>query len=426
MRDLILVPIIAVFALMALRRPWIGVMLFVWVSVMNPHRLTYGFAYGWSFAIVAAAVTLVGVLFGEQRFRLAFASPIAILMVFVAWMAVTTTLAIDPGGSWELYVRFLKTMVAVVLALGLVQERRHILALLWTLVVSLGFYGVKGGLFTLLSGGSARVWGPPDSMVEGNNEIAVAFVMIAPLMYFLGSTLRKPYRFALYGATFLTILAALGSQSRGALLAVLAMSVMFWFKSKRKVVFMVGGLAVLTVILAFMPESWWARMETMRTYQDDGSAMGRIYAWKMAWNIATSRLTGAGFNAWTPVTYAMYMPEQPTVLVAHSIYFHVLGDHGFIGLALFLAMWFSTYRLATKIRARVAQNESLAWVGELTRMTQVSLVGYFVGGAFLSLPYWDVPYFLMVLIVVLHRFVSNAPVKTTVTAVGAPQSKLAP
>jgi hypothetical protein len=52
-------------------------------------------------------------------------------------------------------------------------------------------------------------------------------------------------------------------------------------------------------------------------------------------------------------------------------------------------------------------------------MTQVSLVGYFVGGAFLSLAYYDVPYNLVVALV-LTRVLVEREVRSLQQQEGAP------
>jgi hypothetical protein len=50
-------------------------------------------------------------------------------------------------------------------------------------------------------------------------------------------------------------------------------------------------------------------------------------------------------------------------------------------------------------------------------MTQVSLTGYFVGGMFLNLAYWDMPYFLMIaLVVTWHVVRSRSPEPANPTA----------
>lgn len=421
MRSLLFLIIFTVPALLALRQPWIGATLFAWISVMNPHRLTWGVSYDMPLALIAAAVTMIGIVFGKQRFRIPLTAPIIILIVFIAWMAVTTQFAIHPDTSWEMFLKAFKSLFMVLVAVALIQERKHIHAFLWVLVLSLSFYGIKGGLFTIVTGGGARVWGPPDSLVNGNNEIAVAFAMIVPLMFYLGTTLQKRWhRFAMYGAILLTTVAALGTQSRGALLALVAMGGMMSLKSRYKWRLLLGAVIFGLVVLALMPESWWDRMATIRTYQEDGSAMGRINAWHTAVNIALDRVFGAGFDTATVLVYDLYSPAKDRIpLVAHSIYFQVLGDHGFIGLALFLLFWLTTYLTANKIRQDSEGIKELLWARDMSRMIQVGLIGYFVGGAFLSLAYWDVPYFLMVLIVTLRRYVEEARAELSTRNVSA-------
>jgi probable O-glycosylation ligase (exosortase A-associated) len=127
--------------------------------------------------------------------------------------------------------------------------------------------------------------------------------------------------------------------------------------------------------------------------------MGRINAWLTNLTIASRHVTGGGFEIYTPEVYALYAPDPSNVLVAHSIYFSVLGEHGYIGLGLFLLLWLLALRLSGEIAAR-AQEPGLQWARDLALMCQVALVGYAVGGAFLSLAYFDLPYNLIVMLVV--------------------------
>jgi hypothetical protein len=82
-----------------------------------------------------------------------------------------------------------------------------------------------------------------------------------------------------------------------------------------------------------------------------------------------------------------------------------LGEHGFIGLALFLTIWGLTWRWANWLRKNATGNPETEWAAVLGGMCQVSLVGYAVGGAFLSLAYFDLPYNIMVLVVLARRWV---------------------
>ena len=86
--------------------------------------------------------------------------------------------------------------------------------------------------------------------------------------------------------------------------------------------------------------------------------------------------------------FSRYAPVPDDVHAAHSIYFQVLGEHGWAGLGLYLLLGFLTWRTGTWVIQRTRHIEELQWATEMVRMIQVSLLGFMVGGAFLSLLYF--------------------------------------
>ena len=401
MRDVLVLGVFMGVLPFALRHTWIGVLLWTWVSMMNPHKLTFGFAYDAPFAAVAAGVTLLSMFFSRDKLSMPSNLVVKLLIAFVIWMCVTTAFSFFPALSWDQLSKVLKIQLMTVVALIALKERKHIELFIWVNVLSIGFYGIKGGFFTIRTGGGGRVWGPPGGFIEGNNELAVALVMVIPLMNFLRlQSSRVWVRYGLLALMLLSAVAALGTQSRGALLAVSAMAVMMWFRSAKKAVagVFVGGAAM--AMLAFMPSSWETRMNTIETFQNDSSAMGRIEAWKMTISLANRQFFGGGFEIYRSDIYALFAPDSPHQRGAHSIYFSVLGEHGYLGLILFLGIWVLAFRTANQIRRQAMKQEETLWLHSLASMCQVSLVGYLVGGAFLSLAYFDLPYNILVVLVV--------------------------
>ena len=149
----------------------------------------------------------------------------------------------------------------------------------------------------------------------------------------------------------------------------------------------------MAAILAFMPAKWTERMESIQNYQEDASAMGRINAWWYAYNLANDRpLLGAGFKGFTPELFRRYAPNPNDYHDSHSIYFEVLGEHGYVGLFLFLTLALLTWRNLVRVQRRAKGRDDLLWARQLAAMLQVSLVGYAVGGGFLGLGYFDLLY----------------------------------
>lgn len=408
MRDFLMLGIVLGALPFALRYTWIGVLLWTWISIMNPHKLAWGFAYNAPWAAVVAVATLLSVLFARDKLSMPWDPPVKVLFAFVIWMCVTTAFAFYPLLSWDQLSKVLKIQLMTAIALAALRERKHIELFIWVNVLSIGFYSFKGGIFTIRGGGSEMVFGPPGGIIEGNNELAVAVIMAIPLMNYLRLVATRPWiRHGLLALMLLSAASALGSQSRGALLAVSAMGLVLWLRSERK--FATGVLVGIIAIglIAFMPSSWEQRMNTIGSYAEDHSAMGRIEAWKMTINLANHNFFGGGFEIYRPDIYAIFAPDSPQHQGAHSIYFSVLGEHGYVGLILFLAIWLLAFRTAGQIRRDAKTRPETLWLHQLAGMCQVSLVGYLVGGAFLALAYFDLPYNILIVLVVSLRWLQE-------------------
>lgn len=413
MRDILVIAIVMAGCLASLRRPWIGIMLWTWLSIMNPHRYTYGIAYSAPLAAMAVASVVLGLLMTKDRESPFKATPVTWLVVFMVWMTLSWLVGLDVAGDYEQWKKVMKVDVMILVSLMLLNSKKHIFALVWVCVLSIALLGAKGGVFSLMNGGGQRVWGPPGSYIEDNNAFAVAVIMTIPLLRFL--QLQIEGKLAKHGLTLIMLLCAvsgLGSQSRGALLAISAMAIYLWWNGKNKLKMGLFLVLVSTLLIAFMPESWSDRMASINTYEADGSAMGRISAWWNSWNLAFHYPFGVGFNAATPALFARFSPYPDQVQGAHSIYFLALGNHGFVGLAMFLGIWITTWRSAGWLRNQKDVVPAAKWCGELGALCQVSLIAYFVGGAFLNLTYFDLPYNIMVMVVLTRIWVEKQSWKT--------------
>lgn len=409
-RDLVLFGILAVGVPVILRHPWIGVIYWAWLGLMNPHRQAWGPAYNFQFAYVVALLTLAGMVFTRDERRWKGGVEVYLLIAFIAWFSLTTLFAFNPDRALPMLERALKIQLMVFVMLLLFNSKRHLGLLVWTIVLSIGFYGVKGGLFTLRTGAeTGRVWGPAGSFIEDNNAMGLAIVIAIPYLYYLFAEVKQWWAKAgLLGATALCAVGALGTYSRGAFLAILAMGAVLWWKSRHKVVLGLAGVLAVPFLIAFLPEKWEDRMRSIAEYKTDASAMGRLNAWQTAFNVARDHpFLGGGFEFHSREVYARYAPVPEDYHSMHSIYFQVLGEHGFVGLGLFLAIWFFTWVTSARLVKATKGREDLRWAANLVAMVQVSLVGYLVGGTFLNLAYWDLPYYSLAILIVTRDIVQR-------------------
>lgn len=415
MRDVLLVIFFAVALPLMMWRPAWGALGWVWFGIMNPHRLAWGFAATLPFAVAIGVATVIGALFSREPKRFKGGVATGVLIVFIAYTIFTTFFALVPDRAWLMLERTIKIQLGTLMVLMLLYRKDQVIALIWVIAGSIGFYAIKGGLFTLATLGEYRVWGPATSFIEDNNAFALATVMSIPLWAYLYTLYdgRKFIRLGILAAIALSAVSAIGSHSRGALLAIVAMSIFLWFKSRMKL-----GLGILMVIaavglVAFMPGKWEERMATISNPTAEGSANQRLQTWTMLWNLAVDQpLTGGGFEPYTRSTYEKYSVDYDRVLAAHSIYFQVLGEHGFVGLFLFLLFWVLVWRMCSQVAALARDRPDASWAYWLAQMIKVSMVAYFVGGAFQNLAYWDVPYYLFVAIAI-----TRAALRAEVTTV---------
>lgn len=395
----------------SLMRPWWGILTWSWIGYMNPHKLTWD-ALHLPFAEVIAAVTLLGLVFTRDRRSPPWTFEMVVMAAFFVHMTMTTVFAWYPAVAWPQWTQVSKILLFTFITPILIYGRSRIHALLLVIVLSIGFYGFKGGVFVILSGGQDRVYGPPGSFIAGNNAIGLAMCMVLPLALLVArEESRRWMRIALYAVFWLSIPAIICTYSRGAFLGLIMVMVpLFWRYKGRMVVLALAGVIASVAVQNFLPEKWVERQESTLNYQEDWSAMQRIQAWGVATNIALDRpLLGAGFNfefagnteQW--LSYANFLGGwEGQTRSAHSIYFEILGQHGFVGLFLFMALLLGTFIRLHRL-GRMEYDEQGVWIGRYAKAMEISLVPFMISGAFLSMAYFDLFFAYCGISAILHR-----------------------
>jgi probable O-glycosylation ligase (exosortase A-associated) len=398
MRDILLTLIVFGFIPFIFVRPYLGILVWSWLGFMNPQRMCFGFAYDFPFSKIVGVVTIIAFLYYKDKIIPKGSGLLWTLVFYTLWVSITTTMALYPDEAVFQWGNFMKIMAIVLLITFMASDKNKVNALVATIVLSLGYFGFKGGVFTVIEAGAHTVWGPPASFITDNNALGLALVMTLPLMWYLHSLVeRKLFRHMVIALMIFTAFAILGTQSRGGFLALMAMTGFLVMKSKAKFKAAMIVIVLAPLLYVFMPQSWHDRMDTIQNYQQDESAMMRINAWEFSINLAKDYpVAGGGYSTFTEELFKRYSerPEVPWT-GPHSIYFETLAEHGYVGLMLFVLMLIMLYRTMGYIIKTAPNYEDMLWMKDLAAMIQVSLFGYMVAGVFLEMAKFDLLYALI-------------------------------
>lgn len=395
----------------ALLFPHLGVLIYYWISYMAPQQLLWVTAsLPWAKLVFGAILLAAPFVRIKQKLPLNFVT--ISLIVFFLWCTLTTPFAIYKDAAFTLWFDFAKVVAMCLLTMILMATRERLQALIWVIVISLGFYTVKGGVFVLVTAGNYHVLGPPNSPFTETNGFARAALMLAPLMYFL--SLHSAHRYVRVGlrvAVVLTLLALMGTGSRGGFLGLAAALFVFFLYSRRKAKLVLGGIVMLALLVAVLPkqrlEGWTERMSTIDNFEHVTTAQQRFKAWHYAMDMAADHpILGGGFGSFNGNVGILANPEE--ALNAHSNYFQVLGDQGYVGLMLYLLLGFATLLAQRRIYRAARGRPDLYWARDLAILLQIDATGYFVGGLTVNHPYIELYYSLIAITVICGALVRRA------------------
>jgi probable O-glycosylation ligase (exosortase A-associated) len=423
MRDIFLLGILPFLLYPMTQRAFIGLGLWVWTALFFPNGWVYGVASDLRYNLLFTVATVLAYLALKQKPKVRFGSLGALVLLFFLWTTLSSATSIGrPDVVWDIWSRFAKVTLLFVFVVLIVEKKRHVDFMLWCVVLSVGFYANLEALKFLASGGGHKIAGMAGHVLGDRNELAVAFVMTLPVCFYLLGEYgprSRVVKAGLVATIALLVIAIVGTQSRGGFIALLALAGYLFLKTERKV--FVGVLIVaLGLVVAHLASSeWLARINTIESADQDASFMGRVVAWKLSFIMAMHHpFFGGGFKSleyfpvWADLSkeflsYPWFytgdaVPNPTAGRAAHSVYFEVLGEHGFVGLAIYLACLVSAFRKAGKAgRAAIAQHAP-AWIPSLATTLQLSIFAFALGGAALSFAYFDLTFALFGLVAVLE------------------------
>lgn len=420
MRDLLLVIFLFVAIFYAFKRPYLGVAAWVWIALTAPAAWAFGFSQDFRLNLTIVLVTALAWVFVQKQKSFRIGGIGALVLLFCLWTLVSTIFNNNssPSYVWYLFSEFLKVAALYFFIVLTVKKRLHIDTIIWAIVLSISSYAGMEAVKFILSGGGHKIVGRAGIMID-RNDLAVAINMCIPfVVYLIQTTKHQLLRKGLWVLLALNVIAIIGTSSRGGFIGLSILALFFWFKSRHKLLWAVLALISLPILYQQTPEEWRERQSTIQTAAtEDGSFIGRLWAWKISAMIARDDpMTGGGFRAVTdPIIWHSYapftplfgpiatpdIPEDKAPKAAHNIYFQVLGDHGIAGVTIFLALLFTVYR-AINFCLKKMRKQKNRWGEQLCAALYLSLIGYAITGGNVSLAYFDLAFALYALITVVR------------------------
>jgi putative inorganic carbon (hco3(-)) transporter len=415
-----------------------GTMVWVWTALLSPNELLYGFMANVPFNKIVAAITIFLILFKKEKkdFYFDITSILLTLLGMVSTVSWFDGIVSSPTAT-DLYEKLLKEIVLVFVIATVTTTRARIDRLVLVVVLAIGYLAVKEGTIYLLTAGAHRITGT--YALGDNNGLATALLMTIPLISYLARhSVARIVRIGLWSVMGLSLVTVIATLSRGGLIGMIVLAAFTVKNSRRRLKSLLLVVIAGFFLYVLAPNSWFSRMDTIQSANNDESFMGRVIAWKISLLIAMDNpLFGGGMHAvqnklvWDIYKKDLYLvdfvdtpPPDENPLAAHSIYFEVLGDLGFVGLTLFLAILGVALWNCRQLHRVSRDHPSLTWVGQLARMLQISLVVYLTTGAALSIAYLELIYVFIALLSRCRRTVRLALAVENVDGEGAAPPEL--
>lgn len=417
---LCLLPLALTFVL---RNPYPIILGFVIISFFRIHEVIPQL-FTLRIPLLLALGSLVSLAWGifSKRITLFWTKELTVFALFFCHATMSVFLASDRATAMAYFTNTYVKIGIMVLAISWLCANIHklryatfafVLAGITVAVVALS-NKAKG--IGLVEGTRVTIGRDLGSTLGDPNDLSL--VLLFPAGFSLAIGLNKGNNWLIRLAGLLTFVlmgaAIVATQSRGGLLGIAAVAGIFAYRRiKSKMLLGFIGVLCLGVLFAFAGindrQSGGAHEEGI-----DESAMGRIHAWVAAFRMATHNpFSGVGLDNFilNYFTYSDFWDGKNHAV--HSTWFGVLGETGFVGLILFIAMIVIIFKTTLNALAHFSNPNAVANKQVREQGVIVSegllgaLTGFCISGTFLTMGFiWPI-YIILSLSVALGVIVNQ-------------------
>jgi len=437
LRALLLSGVFLFFVAGGVVAPFVLSLGYVWVSTFRPQSVDSIVLAAVPVSVIMGAGAVGSYLLLDRRAPPPITATTVLTLLLAAWTTLTLFWAVVPDLAWTKWDWAFKTLLFSAFMPLVFRSRVQIEAVLQVWMFSLAIYFLPFGFKTLISGGG---YGKYLGIVSGNSgltessTLAAVSLMAVPIILFLRThgvlVARSRLTDLLYaGLAVAALAAAVGSYARTGLVGMLVVGGGLLLRSRHKVLYGALGAAAALVIVLFSSQAWNERIATIDDYEQEASALGRLLVWRWTIDFAMQNPLGGGFSSHVISRFEMgTVPGtgEPRVIVGkafHNVYIEVLGEHGWIGLALFLALLGTALLTQQRLIRRTRGRPELEWCNEMARALQIALLTIMACGMFIGIAFQPMIYYLVAATACVANYVRRvdvpSPVRAPARALGA-------
>jgi probable O-glycosylation ligase (exosortase A-associated) len=429
MLDLAFLAFIGYVLVLGIRRPFLWVLLYVYIDILAPQRIGYSIIASLPVSLIAFAAAFGGWLALDRKQGARFTTRQGLMLALLAYCWWTTGNADFPAEAatkWDWVWKAL--LFAIFLPLTL-TTRARIEGLALVLVLAIATIVIGTGMKTVLGGGgyeNLKFFVNDNSGIYESSTLATVAIGLIPMIWWFvrhGTVFRPHWAVTAFAAalTFACLLVPIGTEARTGLLCIAALGVLMLRYTRHRLLFIAGAGVLGLTALPFLPQSYYERMATITAPGGDESASTRVAVWQWTLDYVDEKPFGGGFDAYRGNRFSYVMPvkevagntttlEYKEVVdegrAFHSSVFEMLGEQGWPGLAIWLALhglglW-QMERIQRRWRGR--EDEAERWIAPFAAALQMGAVIYLVGALFQGIAYQPVMLMLVGLQIGLHSY----------------------
>ena len=412
--------------------PFVAVLGYVWVDIFRPQNVAYSILTELPVSAIIGAVAFASYALLDRRHPPRLSAGIVVLLAWAGWITLTTLWAAFPALAWVKWDWAFKTILFAAFIPFAIRSRIQIEAFILVFLLSSAIQIVPFGAKTILSGGG---YGRNLGVIGGNSLLAESSTlsavscMVIPLTLFLWRSGRilpssRIIQFGYLAFALMALSTVIGTHARTGLVALAVLGAAFWWRTKHKILTLAAVAVFAVVVSETAGDLWKDRMATIGTYSTESSAMTRIAVWRWTLEYVAEHPFGGGFDAYLLSRYKIESTEEGRISIEitgrafHSIYFEVLGEHGIVGLILFLLMFLTFFINLNYAKKLSKDRPDLIWCQNLSFCLNLSMLTLMVSGIFVGFAFLPFHYYLVGLSIALREYVRRATTSKTAVRSG--------